>query len=102
MFKKIFCTAASVIRRMNQWWDKDEDKAIASVVAGLIILIGIAVLNKVVLFIIALVLVSNRVLHRCNFWTLCECDLSQDPVNSSVEFDETIETIVSDNEESEK
>jgi len=60
---------------MNQWWDKDEEKAIASVVAGLIILFGIAILSKPILFIIALFFIANRVLHRCNVWTLLEDDL---------------------------
>lgn len=77
MFKTILCRGISVIRRMNQWWDKDEEKEIASVVAGLIILLGIMILNKGLLFFIALFFIANRVLHRCNVWTLLEGDLCE-------------------------
>ena len=90
---------------MNEWWDKDEDKAIASVVAGLIILIGIAVLNKAVLFIIALFLVSDRVLHRCNLWTTLEghlCEVGETVSSDMPEFDDSVVTKVKDDEDSVK
>ena len=85
MFENILCKAVSAIRQMNQWWDKDEDKAIASVIAGLIILLGILIFNKGILFLIALFLVSNRILHRCNVWTMLECDISESEVSSEID-----------------
>ena len=91
MFKKMLCKAVSVIRRMNQWWDKDEDKGVAAIISGIIILIGILILNKAILFIIALILIINRIIHRFNLWTNWECDVSEDEVSSSVEFSELTE-----------
>lgn len=77
MLKKILCSAVLVIRRMNQWWDKDEDKEVASIVAGIIILLGILILKKPILFIIALIFIGNRVVHRFNLWTNWECNFSE-------------------------
>lgn len=77
MFTKILCKGISVIRRMNQWWDKDEEKEIATTVSGILILAGIIILSKAALFIVALIFIANRVLHRCNVWTLLEGDLCE-------------------------
>jgi len=85
MFKNLLCKVVSAIRRMNEWWDKDEEKVIASVVTGIIILVGILALNKAALFIIALFLILNRVIHRCDIWTLLECDLSDEPISSQID-----------------
>ena len=86
MFSNILAKGFSVIRRMNQWWDKDEDKEVAAVIAGFLILVGILVLKKPILFIVALVLVVNRVIHRFNLWTHWECSFAEceSSVSSSV------------------
>jgi uncharacterized membrane protein YecN with MAPEG domain len=65
---------------MNQWWDKDEEKEISTIIAGGLILLGIIILNKGILFIIALILIANRVIHRFNMWTKMEsqlCDVDE-------------------------
>lgn len=82
MFKKILCKAISVIRKMNQWWDKDEEKEIAAVISGILILLAIIILNKTILFVVAFILILNRVLHRFNLWTLMECEVNGDQVSS--------------------
>lgn len=99
MFKKMLCKVVSVIRRMNQWWDKDEEKEIAAVISGIIILAGILILNKAILFIIALILIINRVIHRFNLWTSWECDVSGQPVSSSLseeDYDDTSRELTED------
>lgn len=68
MFKTIMAKAFSVIKRMNQWWDKDEDKGVTSIIAGIIILVGILILKKPFLFVIAFILVGNRIIHRFELW----------------------------------
>lgn len=79
MFKNLSCFPIRVIRRMNEWWDKDEDKEVGSIIAGILILAGIIVLSKTALFIFALILITNRVLHRFNVWTSMECGVGADP-----------------------
>ena len=94
----MLCKAVSVIRRMNQWWDKDEDKGIAAIISGIIILAGILILNKAILFVIALILIINRIIHRFNLWTNCECDVSEDEVSSAIKFSEITDDDMEDNE----
>jgi len=89
MFQKILGKGFSVIRRMNQWWDKDEDKAPQWIVSGIIILIGILILKKPILFIIAFILIGNRIIHRFNWWTKWECSFV-DCVSSDLDdYDDT-------------
>jgi len=85
MFDKIVCKIISVIRKMNQWWDKDEDKETTSCVAGAMILAGILLLNKGALFIVAFILVTNRIFHRFNLWTRWECTINDDEVSSTID-----------------
>jgi hypothetical protein len=82
MFKKILCKGISVIRRMNQWWDKDEEKEISTIISGMLILLGIIILNKGILLVVAFILILNRVLHRFNLWTMMECEVNGDEVSS--------------------
>jgi hypothetical protein len=73
---------------MNQWWDKDEDKEIAAVISGILILLGIIILNKAILFVVAFILILNRVLHRFNLWTMMECEVNGDGVSTPIKFSE--------------
>jgi hypothetical protein len=88
MFKKILCKGISVIRRMNQWWDKDEEKEIAAVISGILILLAIIILNKTILFVVAFILILNRVLHRFNLWTSMECEVNGDGVSTPIKISE--------------
>jgi hypothetical protein len=83
MSEKILRKVVSIIRRMNQWWDKDEEKEISTAVSGVLILLGILILNKGVLFIVAFILIFNRVLHRLNLWTKMESQMSEESTDSS-------------------
>lgn len=88
MFKKILCKGISVIRRMNQWWDKDEEKEISTIISGMLILLGIIILNKGILLVVAFILILNRVLHRFNLWTMMECEVNGDEVSTPIKFSE--------------
>lgn len=101
MFKKLSCLPIRVIRRMNEWWDKDEDKEVGSIIAGILILAGIIVLSKAALFIFALILITNRVLHRFNVWTSIECGVGSDePVTSPIQTSESYDSSAFNDSES--
>ena len=68
MFKTLLKKTCEVLNRINTWVDKDADKQVASIIIGLIILLGIIILNKFLLAIFAAIIISNRVMHRFQLW----------------------------------
>jgi len=90
MFKTIISKAFSVIKRMNQWWDKDEDKGVTAIISGIIILAWILVLKKSILFVIAFILVGNRIIHRFELWEKWESSTDPDPESSMPDIDDVI------------
>ena len=116
MFKKILSKVFGGVRRMNDWWDKDKDKDIASVAAVTIFLLAILVLKKSILFIFALILLTNRIIHRFGLWDKLEVSFEvessyDDTLNDDIipaevfestsEFDKP-DSITEPNEETEK
>jgi hypothetical protein len=99
MFKKILSKAFSVIRRMNDWWDRDEDKEVASIISAIIILLGILILKKPILFVVALVLLTNRVMHRFDVWD--KLSISFDDSYDDTHYDDTVPAEVFETKESE-
>ncbi len=91
MIKKLLAKAFAVVRRMNEFWDRDEDKEVSSIISAVIILAGILILKKPILFVIALVLLSNRVIHRFDLWTTWENSIDTDSYDDTMPDIEDVE-----------
>lgn len=89
MIKKILKKALNVLVRINNWFDKDDEK-IGLIVFGIVFLLMILILNKAVLFIFTLAIIANGVIHRFGYWSQWELSIG------------TEETIVVDNEKGNK
>ena len=90
MLNKLLSKAFSVILRMNDWWDRDEDKQVASIISAIIILLGILVLKKPILFVVALILLANRVIHRFDLRDKWATHFDIESYDHTMNYDDTV------------
>lgn len=85
MIRKILKKAINILVKINNWVDRDTDKETTSVITGAIILVGILVLHKAVLFIFAAIIIANRVIHRFGYWRRWELSIIMEGVGAKEE-----------------
>jgi len=79
MIKKILKKALNVLVRINNWFDKDDEK-IGLIVFGIVFLLMILILHKTVLFILTSAIIANGVIHRFGYWRRWELSILMEGV----------------------